>query len=446
MPKSTPPFSLIPLYRSHRRRQVYHLSSYVGQRVVAVWPRRTVRCRSAPASPRPGMSAEPGLTTDGTSRRPTRLGVGRVAPGASGRGTAALDVDSGRALTAAGRESRVCSCGDAGSPSVAQAKFYRDTPLSAVPVATGLFSYVDYMVPAAVSVSMTDHEHVLHAHPLLPYPVPTVRSHAVSPKFQVPGVGPRTRSCGSSHQSYINHFPITSQSHALLIHSHFRSEVVVKPARQGHANGHADCTLLGHGHWLPLAIHVVGCACGAPEDCAPPTPHGAHEVDAEAAAEHREEHRAGVVEGGSLARNVTLGPVPRGGREHPRDIVDATERPRDRVRIFEDVGASEAGAHAARRASADGKHIASPGGIIRRRNCNRERRGRPHTIPICSAFSARIPLFRLARAVTLRKGHILAATQQAGGKVVAHFHAGAGAGSDGGVEAPEARPGSGVGR
>ena len=108
---------------------VYHLSSYVGQRVVAVWPRRTVRgCRLAPASPRPEMSAEPGLTTDGTSRRPTRLGVGRVAPGASGRGTAALDVDSGRALTAAGRESRVCSCGDAGSPSVAQAKFYRDTP------------------------------------------------------------------------------------------------------------------------------------------------------------------------------------------------------------------------------------------------------------------------------------------------------------------------------
>ena len=108
---------------------MYHLSSYVGQRVVAVWPRRTVRgCRLAPASPRPEMSAEPGLTTDGTSRRPTRLGVGRVAPGASGRGTAALDVDSGRALTAAGRESRVCSCGDAGSPSVAQAKFYRDTP------------------------------------------------------------------------------------------------------------------------------------------------------------------------------------------------------------------------------------------------------------------------------------------------------------------------------
>ena len=128
MPKSTPPFSLIPLYRSHRRRQVYHLSSYVGQRVVAVWPRRTVRgCRLAPASPRPEMSAEPGLTTDGTSRRPTRLGVGRVATGASGRGTAALDVDSGRALTAAGRESKVCSCGDAGSPSVAQAIFYRDT-------------------------------------------------------------------------------------------------------------------------------------------------------------------------------------------------------------------------------------------------------------------------------------------------------------------------------
>ena len=121
---------------------MYHLSSYVGQRVVAVWPRRTVRCRSAPASPRPGMSAEPGLTTDGTSRRPTRLGVGRVAPGASGRGTAALDVDSGRALTAAGRESRVCSCGDAGSPSVAQAKFYRDTPPEPLwPLGSGLFAY-----------------------------------------------------------------------------------------------------------------------------------------------------------------------------------------------------------------------------------------------------------------------------------------------------------------
>ena len=127
---------------------MYHLSSYVGQRVVAVWPRRTVRgCRLAPASPRPEMSAEPGLTTDGTSRRPTRLGVGRVAPGASGRGTAALDVDSGRALTAAGRESRVCSCGDAGSPSVAQAKFYRDTAERcacghcALGHCTGLFSY-----------------------------------------------------------------------------------------------------------------------------------------------------------------------------------------------------------------------------------------------------------------------------------------------------------------
>ena len=49
---------------------MYHLSSYVGQRVVAVWPRRTVRGWSAPASPRPGMSAEPGLTTDGTSVGP----------------------------------------------------------------------------------------------------------------------------------------------------------------------------------------------------------------------------------------------------------------------------------------------------------------------------------------------------------------------------------------
>ena len=40
---------------------------------------------------------------------------------------------------------------------------------------------------------MTDHEHVLHAHPLLPYPVPTVRSHAASPKIQVPGVSGHAR-------------------------------------------------------------------------------------------------------------------------------------------------------------------------------------------------------------------------------------------------------------
>ena len=154
-------------------------------------------------------------------------------------------------------------------------------------MATGLLlvrTIGSYGTSRSIRLNDRPRARVLHAHPLLPYPVPTVMSHAASPKIQVPGVGPRTRSCGSLHQSYISHFPITSQSHALLIHSHFRSEVVVEPARQGHANGHADCTLLGHGHWLPLAIHVVGCACGAPEDCAPPTPHGAHEVDAEAAA------------------------------------------------------------------------------------------------------------------------------------------------------------------
>ena len=103
----------------------------------------------------PGDERRAGTHNRRNERRPTRLGVGRVAPGASGRGTAALDVDSGRALTAAGRESKVCSCGDAGSPSVAQAIFYRDTAepgRSLWPLGCYSYGLYDPMVPAAVSV------------------------------------------------------------------------------------------------------------------------------------------------------------------------------------------------------------------------------------------------------------------------------------------------------
>ena len=213
---------------------MYHLSSYVGQRVVAVWPRRTVRCRSAPASPRPGMSAEPGLTTDGTSRRPTRLGVGRVAPGASGRGTAALDVDSGRALTAAGRESRVCSCGDAGSPSVARAKFYRDTALSAV--ATGLwFSYGLYGTSRSIRLNDRPRARTPRTSPpAVPCPDgPVTRREPQNPS-------PRSRATHALlwllssvlHQSLPYHFPIPRAPHTQSLPIRSRCRACEARARQ----------------------------------------------------------------------------------------------------------------------------------------------------------------------------------------------------------------------